>query len=41
MGQEALEYVRERFDAEEEPIGSVSLGFPQILLDLNESLDAI
>ncbi len=41
MGEEALEYVRERFDAFEEPIETVSLGFPQVLLDMNEPLDAI
>ncbi len=41
MGSAGLEYIRERFDAEEEPINTVSLGFPQILLDLDEPMDAI
>ena len=41
MGDEALDYVRERFDAPEVPIETVSLGFPQVLLDMDEPLDAI
>ena len=41
MGEEALDYVRENFDAGEIPIETVSLGFPQVLLDMNEPLDAI
>lgn len=41
MGPASLEYVRERFDAEEPPVATVSLGFPQVLLDLEEPLDVI
>lgn len=41
MGQGPLEYIRERFEAKEEPIGTVSLGFPQVLLDLEEPMDVI
>lgn len=41
MGEESLEYVRERYDAKEDPVTKVSLGFPQILLDLQEPLDVI
>lgn len=41
MGQESLDYIREQLTQEEEPIKKVSLGFPQILLDLDEPLDVI
>ncbi len=41
MGEESLDYVRQHFDAEEPPINKVSLGFPQVLLDLEEPLDVI
>ena len=41
MGQESLDYIREQLTPEEEPIEKVSLGFPQILLDLDEPLDVI
>ncbi len=41
MGEAALEYVRDRFEADEPPVETVSLGFPQILLDLEEPLDVI
>ena len=41
MGQESLDYIREQLTQEEEPIEKVSLGFPQILLDLDEPLDVI
>ncbi len=41
MGQESLNYIREQLTQEEEPIEKVSLGFPQILLDLDEPLDVI
>ena len=41
MGDEELEYVRERFNREEEPIGRVSLGFPHVLLDMEDPLDTI
>ena len=39
MGQESLDYIREQLTQEEEPIEKVSLGFPQILLDLDEPLE--
>ncbi len=41
MGAQALAYVRERFEAVEEPVKKVSLGFPQVLLELDEPLDVI
>ncbi|MBS5522776.1 MAG: ATP-dependent helicase [Clostridiales bacterium] len=41
MGSEELEYIRGNFKAFEAPIETVSLGFPQVLLDMNEPLDAI
>jgi ATP-dependent RNA helicase SUPV3L1/SUV3 len=41
MGEEALEYVREKYYQEEQPITKVNLGFPQVLLDINEPLDEI
>ena len=41
MGEEPLDYIRDRFDIPEEPIHTVSLGFPQILLELDEPLDVI
>ena len=41
MGEEELDYIRENFAASEPPIETVSLGFPQVLLEMNEPLDAI
>lgn len=41
MGAESLDYVRERYDAVEAPIEKVSLGFPQVLLDMKDPLDVI
>jgi ATP-dependent RNA helicase SUPV3L1/SUV3 len=41
VGEEALSYIRERLQEAEPPIEKVSLGFPQILLDLDEPLDVI
>lgn len=41
MGEVALEYVRERFNAVEESVDKVSLGFPQVLLGMEESMDMI
>lgn len=41
MGEEALAYIRERFDEPEKAIRTVSLGFPQILLKLDEPLDVL
>lgn len=41
MGENALDFIRERFRQKEEPIQTVSLGFPQVLLDMEEPLDVI
>ncbi|MDO4260828.1 MAG: helicase-related protein [Eubacteriales bacterium] len=41
MGERELEYIRERFDAPEEPLTQVNLGFPQILLDIDAPLDEL
>lgn len=41
MGAEELEYIRERYEADEMPIEEVNLGFPQILLDIDAPLDEI
>lgn len=41
MGEEALDYLKERLFLPEETIQTVSLGFPQILLELDEPLDII
>ncbi len=41
VGEEALEYVRERYNKEEAPIERVSLGFPHVLLDMEDPLDTI
>lgn len=41
MGEEELAYIRERYEMQEIPIRSVNLGFPQVLLDLEEPLDSI
>lgn len=41
MGEKELEYIRERYEAEEEPVTQVNLGFPQILLDIEAPLDEI
>lgn len=41
VGEEALSYIRERLQETEPPIKKVNLGFPQILLDLDEPLDVI
>lgn len=40
-GAEALQYIRERYQAEETQIEEVNLGFPQILLDIEEPLDVV
>lgn len=40
-GEEELEYIRERYAKEEEPISRVSLGFPHVLLDMEDPLDTI
>lgn len=41
MGEDELEFIRERFDAEEQPVEEVNLGFPQLLLDIDGPLDEI
>ena len=41
MGQDAWKYIGERYDAPEAEIDRVSLGFPHVLLDMDEPLDAI
>ena len=41
MGEEELEYIREHYEAEEQPIEEVNLGFPQLLLDIDGPLDEI
>ncbi len=41
MGPEALAYVRERYEAAEEPVSQVNLGFPQILLDIEAPMDEL
>lgn len=41
MGEEALQYIREQYDAKEEPVSQVNLGFPQILLDIEAPMDEL
>ena len=41
VGQEGLDYIKEHFDEKEPDVSCVSLGFPQVLLDMDEPLDAI
>lgn len=41
VGEEELEYIAERFAQEEAPIDKVSLGFPHVLLDMEDPLDTI
>lgn len=41
MGPEALAFIREQFAQEEQPIRKVSLGFPHVLLDMDEPLNTI
>ena len=40
-GEENLEYLKDHFDQTENDIEFVSLGFPQVLLDMDEPLDAV
>lgn len=40
-GEDAFEYIRERYNLIEEPVMKVSLGFPSVLLDMEEPLNAI
>lgn len=41
MGREELRYIRERYEAEEDPVSQVHLGFPQILLDIEAPMDEL
>ncbi|MCI9602441.1 MAG: ATP-dependent helicase [Lachnospiraceae bacterium] len=41
MGREELKYIRERYEAEEDPVSQVHLGFPQILLDIEAPMDEL
>ena len=41
MGKPALDFIREMLDQKEEMITKISLGFPQVLLHLEEPLDVI
>lgn len=41
MGEEELEFIKENLKASEKTVETVSLGFPQVLLGMDEPLDAI
>lgn len=41
VGEEGIAFIRERFCEEEPRIDRVSLGFPQVLLDMDDPLDAV
>jgi ATP-dependent RNA helicase SUPV3L1/SUV3 len=41
MGEEGLAFIQSLFYEEEEPISRVRLGFPHVLLDLDEPLDVL
>ena len=41
MGADELEYIRERYEADEMPVSQVNLGFPQILLDIEAPMDEL
>lgn len=41
LGEEALMYIWEHFGEQEPELSHVSLGFPQVLLDMDEPLDAV
>ncbi len=41
VGEDGLSFVRGQFLADEPEVSHVSLGFPQILLDMDEPLDAV
>lgn len=41
MGEEELSYIQEHFGEQEPEVSKVSLGFPQVLLDMEEPLDAV
>lgn len=41
VGEEGLAFIREHFSEEEPKVEHVSLGFPQVLLDMDDPLDAV
>ena len=41
MGERELAYIRENYEAAEEPLTAVNLGFPQVLLDIEAPLDEL
>lgn len=41
VGREGLRYIREHFHEKEPKVEHVSLGFPQVLLDMDDPLDAV
>ena len=41
VGEENLRFIKENFPKKEQEVETVSLGFPQVLLDMDEPLDAI
>ncbi len=41
MGPEGLRHIKERYEAAEEPVSQVNLGFPQILLDIDAPMDEL
>ena len=41
VGEDNLRFIRENFPKQEPEVTAVSLGFPQVLLDMDEPLDAI
>lgn len=41
MGEESWQYIKERYAAEDEEIERISLGFPQVLLNMDKPLDII
>ena len=41
MGEEELAYIKENYAKAEEPVSRVSLGFPHVLLDMEDPLDTI
>ena len=41
VGPEGLSFIREHFHGQEPEVDHVSLGFPQVLLDMDEPLDAV
>ena len=41
LGERELEYIRALYQADEEPLTEVNLGFPQVLLDIDAPLDEL